>query len=100
MDYDGTAIPLLPMPWLSVSPLAMDLLLVSGLDPLALLNRQRCGDWGDVNERERSLNEVGIREGNALPGLYPTKLGQPIVLLTEANHLFAHLSALEETHEG
>lgn len=90
----------LPMPWLSITPLSMDLMLASGLDPLVLLKRQRCGDWGKVSERDRKLNESGIREGNALLGLYPTKLGQPIVLLTEANHLFAHMSALEETHEG
>jgi hypothetical protein len=93
-------LPNLPIPWLSVSPLAMDLMLASGLDPLTLLGRQRGGDWGEVNGLDRKLNEDGIREGNALLGLYPTKLGQPIVLLTEANHLFAHLSALEETHVG
>lgn len=88
------------MPWLSISPLAMNLLLASSLDPLDLLNRQRRGDWGEVTERDRKLNEIGVREANALLGLYPTKFGQPIVLLTEANHLFAHISALDEAHEG
>src|SRR5436853_515874 len=66
MNDNHDPIPQLPMPWLSVSPLAMDLLLASGLDPLALLKRQRSGDWGEVNERDRKLNDVGIREGNAL----------------------------------
>src|SRR4051812_2865484 len=100
MNPPDIPIPKLPMPWLSVSPLAMDLLLASRLDPLVLLKRQRCGDWGEVTDTDRKLNEAGIRQANALLGLYPTEFGQPIVLLTEGNHLFAHITALEETHAG
>lgn len=90
----------LPLPWLSISPLAMALLLANEVDALALLNRQRNVDWGNVSENDRRLNEVGLREGNALLSVYPMLVGQPLVVLTEANHLFAHILALDESPQG
>lgn len=93
-------VPKLPLPWLSVSPLAVELLLANSVDPLVLLNRHRSGDWGEADEHDWHLNEVGMREGNALLGVYRMTVGQPVVVLTEANHLFAHILALDESPRG
>lgn len=74
--------------------------MANAADPLVLLNRHRAGDWGEADEHNRQLNEAGVGEGNALLSIYRMPTGQSLVVLTDANRLFARILALDEPPQG
>lgn len=90
------SVPRLDIPRLTISPHALFEMERGLEEPLELLWRHACCDWGEVNDDDRGLNEAGLAEGNALLGIYPLVTGESLVLLTEFCHQVTHMMTLAE----
>ena len=54
-------------------------------DILLAIGRHQAGDWGDVNEHDRTANESALVEGTRLWSVYHASNGVKFWLITEAN---------------
>ena len=52
---------------------------------MAYLVRHIAGDWGDVDEQDRSENELSLTHGFRLLSAYTLKTGTKIWIITEAD---------------
>lgn len=53
------------------------------LDVVLALQRHHSGDWGDVDEHDRQMNEDALRNGDRLFSVYKTVRGQKFYIITE-----------------
>jgi hypothetical protein len=71
----------------SITPGAQNLLESLGIEPQTLINRHRCGDWGDIHpeDRELGVNEQALASGARILSVY--KLGpeqEAVWVITDA----------------
>ena len=52
---------------------------------LTALSRHIRGDWGDVDEHDRSENELSLKEGFRLLSVYHTRASVKFWIITEAD---------------
>jgi len=67
------------------TPGALDALAQSGQAPLEFLARHVQGDWGEVCEEDRQLNDEAVVGGERLLSAYRTRRGVRIWIITEAD---------------
>ena len=65
-----------------VTPAAADTLAANGLTLEDLLARHQAGDWGDVSEQVREVNERGLVEQFNLHSTYRMSDGRRIIVVT------------------
>jgi hypothetical protein len=65
-----------------ITPAASDALAANGQTLDELLERHRAGDWGEVSEQVRSVNERGLVERFNLHSTYVMPDGRRIVVVT------------------
>jgi hypothetical protein len=65
-----------------VTPTAADALDTQGRTVSDLLGRHQAGDWGDVSDQVRLVNERGLSEGFNLQSTYLLDSGQRLVVVT------------------
>ncbi len=65
-----------------VTPAASAALAANGQAVDDLLDRHRAGDWGDVSEQVRTVNERGLVEQFNLQSTYLVPTGQRLVVVT------------------
>ncbi len=65
-----------------ITPAASAALEASGQRLDALLARHQAGDWGDVADQVRIVNDRGLAEQFNLRSVYPVCSGQRLVLVT------------------
>ena len=53
------------------------------LDVLMALQRHHSGDWGDVDNHDRQMNEQGLHSGGRLVSIYKSVRGQKFYIITE-----------------
>ena len=53
------------------------------LDVVLALQRHHSGDWGDVDDHDRQMNEDGLRNGDRLFSIYKSVRGQKFYIITE-----------------
>ncbi|WP_445370073.1 hypothetical protein ACH518_00235 (plasmid) [Methylomonas sp. HW2-6] len=68
------------------TPGAVVLLQKTLLDPGHLLSRHACGDWGDLCDEDRALNEAALAEGGRLMSVYQISGQDTVWVITEADH--------------
>jgi len=51
---------------------------------LSFLARHSAGDWGDLCDEDRELNDSAVEEGSRILSAYHTKNGTKIWIITEA----------------
>nr|WP_064023848.1 hypothetical protein [Methylomonas sp. DH-1] len=68
------------------TPGAVALLQKTLLDPGHLLSRHACGDWGDLCDEDRALNEAALAEGGRLMSVYQISGQDTVWVITEADH--------------
>ena len=66
------------------TPNALNILESSGQTPHELLHRHVCGDWGDLSEGDRDINEEALSDGSRILSAYITTVGQKLWIITEA----------------
>lgn len=56
----------------------------SGEMPSKFLNRHACGDWGDICDDDKRLNEEALQDGSRIMSVYSTSNGTKIWIITDA----------------
>jgi hypothetical protein len=70
---------------LVATPAALQALAESGQTPDFFLQKHLSGDWGDVDDEDRLLNEEALRNGTRLLSAYKTLNGIRLWIITEAD---------------
>mgnify|MGYP006908322601 CR=1 FL=1 len=66
------------------TPKSLSVLESSGQTPHELLRRHVHGDWGDLSEGDRDINEEALSDGSRILSAYITSSGQKLWIITEA----------------
>jgi len=53
------------------------------LDVVLALQRHHSGDWGDVDDHDRQVNEDALQNGDRLVSIYKSVRGQKFYIITE-----------------
>lgn len=56
----------------------------AGQSVLELLRRHVAGDWGDLDDEDKRLNDEAIRDGSRILSAYVLRSGTKIWVITEA----------------
>ncbi len=67
------------------TPGALEAMKESGESPAVFLDRHVRGDWGEVCDEDKRLNDEALEGGGRLLSLYTTKGGEKIWIITEAD---------------
>jgi hypothetical protein len=77
--------PLFPLGRTLATPDALQALLESKESPTEFLDRHVRGDWGDVCDEDKRLNDQALVDGDRLLSAYKTSNGTTIWIITEAD---------------
>jgi len=66
------------------TPNALSVLEDSGQTPHDFLHRHVRGDWGDLSDGDREINEESLSDGSRILSAYITSRGKKIWIITEA----------------
>jgi len=66
------------------TPGALEALRAAGQQPAEFLARHLRGDWGNLDEEDKALNDSALIDGSRLLSAYETRLGDRIWIITEA----------------
>lgn len=75
------------------TPGALEALDASGQTPADFLSRHIKGDWGDLSEEDRRLNDEALTDGSRILSAYRTLTGVKVWIITEATDNDGHRSA-------
>lgn len=78
------------------TPVALEALKESGETPDTFLRRHARGDWGEVCEEDKLLNDEAVTEGTRILSAYSTKKNEKIWIITEADRSATTLLLPEE----
>lgn len=78
------------------TPGALEAIIRNGITPATLLNRHAQGDFGDLSEEDRQLNEEAITDGSRILSSYSLQDGTKIWIITEADRSSSCLLLPEE----
>ena len=87
---------LFPLGIIVATPGALAALEEVGLDPRVLLRRHMGGDWGDLDEEDRLLNEQAVHVGTRILSSYTLQDGEQVWVITEADRSGTTLLLPEE----
>jgi hypothetical protein len=76
--------PLFDLGQVVATPGALEALQAAGQQPHEFLSRHVTGDWGDLDEEDKSLNDDAVIEGSRILSAYQTTRGDRIWIITEA----------------
>jgi hypothetical protein len=83
-----------------ITPAASAALAACGKTLGELLARHCAGDWGDVSERARSLNERGLIERFNLQSIYRVPSGEHVVVQTNPERTLTMIHLERAKGEG
>lgn len=66
------------------TPGALEALRAAGQQPLEFLDRHIMGDWGDLDDEDRKLNDLALVDGSRILSSYTLATGEKVWLITEA----------------
>jgi hypothetical protein len=66
------------------TPSALHALHDAGHQPDEFLARHVTGDWGDLDDEDKSLNDAALIDGSRILSAYKTRQGERIWVITEA----------------
>ena len=76
--------PKFPLGQVLATPGALEALQQSGESPAEFLGRHVTGDWGDVCDEDKALNDEALNDGSRILSAYRTSKGERIWIITEA----------------
>ena len=89
-------IPLFPFGLLVATPGALALLKQTDKSPSEFLSRHLRGDWGDLDNEEKTENELSLKHGFRLLSSYQVTQGERLWIITEADRSVTTLLLPEE----
>jgi len=66
------------------TPGALEALRLAGQSPLQLVSRHVVGDWGDLSDEDKRLNDEALKDGSRLLSAYTLRSGVRVWIITEA----------------
>jgi len=75
------------------TPAALQTIQQAGQSPAEFLDRHVRGDWGQLCDEDRALNEEAIQDGSRILSAYVTRAGEKIWIITEAADDRGHRAA-------
>jgi hypothetical protein len=85
-----------PLGRLVATPGALEAMEASGQTPEFFLARHQSGDWGEVNDEDRQLNEEASIHGDRILSAYRTLRGVKLWIITEADRSVTTILLPEE----
>ena len=82
---NNTAHPKFELGQVVATPGALEALEKSGQSPAAFLSRHARGDWGDLCEEDKQLNDQALLDGSRILSSYRTGNDERIWIITEAD---------------
>ncbi len=79
------ALPLLTLGRTSATPGALNALETAGVSPVSLLRRHHRGDWGELDNHDRTVNAAALRDGERILSSYRLPTGVKVWAITEAD---------------
>lgn len=73
-----------PLGQLLATPGALAALQDANQTPAEFLNRHSRGDWGEVSQEDKGLNDQSLEDGSRLLSAYTTARGVKLWVITEA----------------
>ena len=70
---------------LAATPGALEALQAAGQSPGEFLRRHAAGDWGEVSDEDKALNDQALLDGDRLLSAYRTTKGTKVWIITEAD---------------
>ena len=67
------------------TPGALQALSQAGQEPSAFISRHVSGDWGEISDGDRQLNDEGVNGGDRLMSVYTLSTGVKIWVITESD---------------
>ena len=67
------------------TPGALQALVEAGQEPSTFLFRHVSGDWGEICEGDRQVNEESVNNGDRLMSAYTLRTGVKIWIITESD---------------
>jgi hypothetical protein len=94
--------PLFEGGWVLASPKALNALAEAELELMAVVSRHLVGDWGDVTEEEKLLNDLAIDHGKRITSVYQLPTGNEIWVVTAGDRqmTWLKLSDQPDPHES
>lgn len=84
MSQNGTKKPLFDLGRIVATPGALNALQAAEQQPHEFLIRHVSGNWGDLDDEDRSLNDTAVRDGSRILSAYQTRRGERLWIITEA----------------
>lgn len=81
---------------LVATPAALQALREAQVHEVKLLARHVTGDWGELDDFDRSQNEKAIVEGERILSRYNLPNGQGVYVITEADRSYTTILLVEE----
>jgi hypothetical protein len=75
--------PLFNLGYITATPRSLSTLEDAGILPQALLLRHQTGDWGDLDNEDKSTNDRSVNTGGRILSSYKVKPGVPVWVITE-----------------
>lgn len=66
------------------TPGAIEALRAAGQQPVEFLRRHVAGDWGNLDDEDKALNDSALIDGSRLLSAFVTRAGTRLWLITEA----------------
>ena len=66
------------------TPGALEALAEAGQSPLEFVARHQAGDWGQLDDEDRALNDESVKDGSRLLSAYHLQNGTKVWVITEA----------------
>lgn len=76
--------PLFKLGQIVATPGALEALDKASQQPWQLLARHVQGDWGELDDEDRQLNDEALKDGSRLLSVYILKTGVRVWIITEA----------------
>jgi hypothetical protein len=67
-----------------------------GIDLASYMHRHHCGDWGDLEEGDKQMNEDAMTNGDRIVSCYKLGGGRRIYIITEAGRQSTYVMLPEE----
>lgn len=84
--------PKFPLGQILATPGAVEALGQCHQNPLEFLARHSAGDWGELCDDDKELNDQAINDGSRIFSAYRTKNGTRLWVITEATDEHGHRS--------
>jgi hypothetical protein len=74
-----------PLGQIVATPAAIEAMEESGQTPDFFLERHVAGDWGELSDEDKALNEAALIDGDRILSSYKTLKGTKLWVITEAD---------------